>query len=343
MDAFLSPRSETEPSGPNLEYEPVFTALMLAAQPGEERQMGDQVLAAQEPDWRDVITKAEAVLARSHDLRAATILAQAATRTGGFEGLAPVLAYVRGCLEQHWDTCHPQLDPDDDDDPTMRINAVLTLTDQAGLVRALRLAPMTDSATFGRLTLRDLAVAEGEIEQPADMPHKPDAASVAAAFKDSPRERLRARSVALSSIAADLAAIDRVFDDRTPGRGPDLGQLARLTRKALTRINAALGEDAPAASPVETGQGMADGPAPGPRDAPAPGFSGPIASPAQVRTALEAIIGYYDTYEPSSPLPILLRRAHRLVGADFLTILKDLAPDSVDDLRKLGGLADDDD
>lgn len=338
MDEFLQPRSDAEPSGPNLEYEPVFTALMLAAQPTEERQMGDQVLAAEEPDWGDVASKAQAVLDRSHDLRAAAILALARTRQQGFEGLAPVMVYVRGCLEQYWDSCHPQLDPDDDDDPTMRINAVLTLTDTGGLLRAVRLAPLTDSTTFGRLTLRDLAVADGEMEQPADMPRKPDAASVTAAFKDTRKDVLRARAEALRGIAADLAAIDRVFDDRTPGRGPDLAPLARLIRKAHLRAAAALGEEAPA----DPGAGPADGAAVAPSD-PAPAASGPVTSPAQVRAALEELIRYYETYEPSSPLPMLLRRAHRLVGADFLTILKDLAPDSVDDLRKLGGLEDDDD
>jgi type VI secretion system protein ImpA len=339
LDELLQPRSDAEPSGPNLEYEPVFTALMLAARPTEERQMGDQVLASEEPDWRDVAGRAEAVLGQSHDLRVAAVLALARTRHLGFEGLAPVMAYVRGCLEQHWDSCHPQLDADDDDDPTMRINAVLSLTDAGGLMRAVRLSPLTDSATFGRLTLRDLAVADGEIEQPADMPRKPDAASVAAAFKDTRKDVLRARAEALRGIAADLAAIDRVFDDRTPGRGPDLAPLARLIRKAHLRAAAALGEEVPALP----GAGAADNPAAAPAPGAASVASGPVTSPAQVRATLEELIRYYDTYEPSSPLPMLLRRAHRLVGADFLTILKDLAPDSLDDLRKLGGMGDEDD
>lgn len=340
MEDLLLPRSAGEPSGPNLEYDPLFTALMLAAQPSEERQMGNQTIAAEDPDWTAVIDKALAVLALSQDLRAAAALALARTRTAGFEGLAPVSAYIRGCLEQFWETCHPQLDPDDDDDPTMRINAVLGLADPAGLLRAVRLAPLTDSPAFGRLTLRDIAVAEGEMEQPADMPRKPDPATIAAAFKDTRKDTLRARLEALRGIADDLAAIDRVFDDRTPGQGPDLAPLARLVRKAQTRVAAALGEaePAPAAAGSEAAAAASGaGAAPG-----AGGGGGPVTSPAQVRAALEELIRYYETYEPSSPLPMLLRRAHRLVGADFLTILKDLAPDSVDDLRKLGGLGDED-
>lgn len=326
------------PSGPNLEYDALFTGLMLVAQPSEERQMGDQTIAAEDPDWRDVIAKAEAVLKVSHDLRAAVVLATARLRTQGFEGLAPVTGYIRGCLEGFWDTCHPQLDPDDDDDPTMRINAVLGLADP-GMIRAIRLAPLTDSPNFGRLTLRDLAVAEGEIEQPADMARKPDPAMVNAAFKDSKKDVMRPRLEALRAVAEDLAAIDRVFDDRTPGQGPELAPAVRLVRKALGRVSAALGEAEPATA-AETG---AAAPAP---DGAMPAMSvagGPVTSPAQVRSVLEGLIRYYETHEPSSPLPPLLWRVHRLVGADFLTILKELAPDSVDDLRKLGGLKDEDD
>jgi len=340
LDEFLLPRSAGEPSGPNLEYEAVFTSLMLAAQPSEERQMGSQTIAAEEPDWRAVAAKAEAVLKISHDLRAGLAMAMARLRIDGFEGLAPVTGYLRGCLEQYWETCHPQLDADDDNDPTMRINAVLGLVDPAGLLRAIRMAPLTESPAFGRLTLRDIAVADGELEQPADMARKPDQALVGAAFKDTKKDLLRARLEALRKISDDLGAIDRVFDDRTPGQGPDLAPLIRLARKAQTRVAAALGETEPAPDAAPGAEG-------GGADVGAPAglapTGGPITSPAQVRSVLQDLIRYYETYEPSSPLPMLLHRAHRLVGADFLTILKDLAPDSVDDLRKLGGLKDEDD
>lgn len=339
MDEFLLPRSAAEPSGPDLEYDALFTGLMRAAQPGEERQMGDQTIAAVEPEWSKVIEQAQEVLKLSHDLRAGIVLVVAQLRAGGFEAAAPATRYVRGCLEQFWDSCHPQLDADDDDDPTMRINAVLGLADAETMLRAVRQAPLTASPAFGRLTLRDLAVADGEIEQPADMPRKPDQALVAAAFKDTKKDILRARLDALRSVVEDLTAIDRVFDDRTPGRGPDLAPLVRLVRKAMTRVAAALGETA--AAPTE-GASAPDAPA----DMAGPvggGGGGPVTSPAQVRAVLEELMRYYETYEPSSPLPMLLRRAHRLVGADFLTILADLAPDSVDDLRKLGGIKDEDD
>jgi type VI secretion system protein ImpA len=38
----------------------------------------------------------------------------------------------------------------------------------------------------------------------------------------------------------------------------------------------------------------------------------------------------------------LLERAKRLVGADFMTIMKDIAPGGVDELIVVGGITEDD-
>ena len=38
---------------------------------------------------------------------------------------------------------------------------------------------------------------------------------------------------------------------------------------------------------------------------------------------------WFDRYEPSSPVPILIRRANKLINKDFLEVLRDIAPDGV--------------
>ena len=120
----LQPKEEDAPSGANLEYDPAFTDMELAAQPGEETVIGDERTEATDPDYREVAVKATEVLERSHDLRAAVFLADALLQSEGLSGFADVTTFMRGCLEQYWDTCHPELD-EDDGDPIMRINAVI--------------------------------------------------------------------------------------------------------------------------------------------------------------------------------------------------------------------------
>lgn len=342
VSELLEPRPEEGPSGENLEYDPAFVDLELTAQHGEERQEGDKILEAEEPDWSDVLPKALAILERSHDIRAAVYYAEAVLHTEGLTGFAKATAYVRGCLEQHWETCHPQLDEDDDNDPTMRINAVKGLSGAETVIRALRRTALTESRMFGRLSLRMIEIAEGTVAVPEGMTEIPDTSAVAAAFKDTEEEQLSALLAAAISARADIKAIDEVFVSQTPGQGPDLEAVTKCLDRIVRRLSEVVGGEAGA----ETAEG-ADAPAAAEPGAPAGGAGaapappGAINSPTDVANTLDRIIAYYHRAEPSSPLPLLLERAKRLVGADFMAIMRDMAPQGVDNVNLIGGLDDD--
>ncbi|WP_343079630.1 type VI secretion system protein TssA [Ostreiculturibacter nitratireducens] len=342
LEALLRSHGEDAPSGPNLEYDPAFTEMEIAAQRGEERQIGDEILPASDPDYKEVTEKALSVLERSHDLRAAIYQAEAMLQLDGLPGFAEATSYVRRCLEDYWDTCHPQLDADDDNDPTMRINAVLAIADGDRILRGIRRAPLTASRTFGAYSLRDIAVADGDIAASADMEDVADMSSISAAFKDTAEEHLRKLYDAADSALSDIRAITAKFDAETPGQGPDLDSLSRLLGEARSRLSDALGgtEKAP-----EPGSAKAEDTAPAPvsRGGSGGGSVGGINSPVDVQNALDRIIAYYQRAEPSSPVPILLARAKRLVNADFLSIIKDMAPDGVDRVFLIGGIEEEDD
>ncbi|MWD29966.1 type VI secretion system protein TssA [Aquicoccus sp. SCR17] len=344
--AFQRPIDDAHPSGENLEYEMIFTEMELASHYGEEQQMGDHVREAEPPDFAELAEKAEAVLGQSHDIRAAVFLAEAALQREGITGFAGAVGLIRHYLEEYWDSCHPQLD-EDDGDATMRINAVQGLADKERVVRALRRAGLSDSRAFGRVSLRQIDVAEGRIEPRGD--EEPMAQSaVSAAFQDSDPEALAATLEALKAARADAQAIEAAFSEHTPGEGPQLDALTdtlRAMEQAMGRFGAggseeAAGDDGEAASPDMPAANGSDiaGPA-----AAGPAGGGAIRSPEDVTAALDRIMTYYARQEPSSPVPILLGRAKRLVGADFMTIMKDMAHEGVDEVRKIGGLPDDDD
>lgn len=344
--ALLEPRSEDAPSGENLEYDPVFVEMELAAQPGEETQIGDTVTEGSDPEYAEVIEKGLEVLERSHDLRAAVYIGEALLATEGLTGFAKVTTYVKGCLEQHWATCHPELDEDDDDDPTMRINTMRGFCGAPGgesgpspIYRALRRAPLSESRGFGRFSMRDIEIAEGLIQAPEDMANIPDTASVAAAFRDSDESVVAERLEAAKTILDDLKAISAVFDTETPGRGPELDPVIKQAHQIHKTINnyAGGGDAVDAAEDDDAGE---FGDAGGAVSSGAPAGTvavGGLRSPADVANALDRIIEYYQRNEPSSPLPIILKRAKRLVNADFMTIMKDLAPGGIDNVRMVSG------
>lgn len=336
VSKLLEPHGDDEPSGENLEYDPAFVELELAAQPGEERQEGDKIIEAEDPEYAEVIKLAEAILERSHDIRAAVFYAEAALHTMGLPGFAEAVAYVRGCLETHWDSCHPELDEDDDNDPTMRINAVKGLSGADTVLRGLRRAPLTESKMFGAMNMRMIDIAEGNIPAPAGMTDVPDGPAIHAAFQDTDPEVLSGFLAAATAAQDDLKAIDEIFIDKTPGQGPDLEEvqksLGQIVRRLAENVAGEAAEEALDAESGDAGEAAAAGGGGGARGV------GAINSPNDVANALDRIISYYQRVEPSSPLPILLERAKKLVGADFLTIIDELASHGRDQVNTVGGI-----
>ena len=62
-----------------------------------------------------------------------------------------------------------------------------------------------------------------------------------------------------------------------------------------------------------------------------------MTSRADVVRMLDKINQYYQQYEPSSPVPLLLERAKRLVPKNFFEIMEDLAPDGLTQLLVVSG------
>ncbi|MFT7594274.1 MAG: type VI secretion system protein ImpA [Paracoccaceae bacterium] len=343
----LQSKGDDSPSGENLEYDPLFTEMELVGQPGEETQIGDKVTEAEDPDYRELAKTSLAVLEKSHDLRAAIFLSDAVLHTEGLTGFAEATTFIRGCLEQFWDTCHPELDEDDDNDPTMRINAVQGLSGQpdglggpSPVYRSVRRAPLTDSRSFGRLSLREIEIAEGMMAAPAGMDKIPDTATVSAAFQDTDEAHLTELLEAVKTCEENVRAISAVFDVQTPGQGPELDGLIKLLMQVKRRLADYAGAEVESDDDDSTGETAAVG------GAPAVGGGGRsvggINSPSDVSNALDRIVEYYRRNEPSSPIPIIIKRAKRLVNADFLTIMQDMAPQGVDNVHLIGGIEDDD-
>jgi type VI secretion system protein ImpA len=60
-----------------------------------------------------------------------------------------------------------------------------------------------------------------------------------------------------------------------------------------------------------------------------PALSGGVNSRDDVIRAIDAIVDYYKSREPGSPIPVLMKRAKHWVSMDFLEVLDDLVPESM--------------
>ena len=338
-DLLLAPIDDVRPAGPDLEYDPAFTELDQIAMPTPERVMGDSLRAAQEPDWDKVAGAAEALLARTKDLRVAIHWMVARTRRQGLAGWAASLGLIRGLLEKYWDDVHPQLDAEDGNDPTSRANALMPLADPQGALGYFRIATFVQSPRLGRFSLRDLRVATGAITASLPDGTPPTLVDLEACCMDCPDAQLPESAAMLADAHEHAKTIVALLRDKLGTASPDLGRLCGDIEELKKFVDAQLVRRFPERLDIPSSVADIDlAPVDGnPANPAVHGAHGGIAGHDDVIRLIDAICEYYERIEPSSPLPILLKRARRLVGKSFLEVLKDIAPAGLAELQTLSG------
>ena len=328
----LTAVSATSPCGEDMEYDAQFLQLERDAKGQPERSMGDSILPAEPPEWRSIQQQSLDLLQRSKDLRITHFLLQSTLALQGVAGLAEVLTLIDALLRQYWAELHPRLDADDDNDPTVRINALTGLTCETN-IRLLRESILTRSRTFGPVTLRAALNASG-LQSFAD--EQLGNQQLNAAFLDSDPEQLQATRDALSAARAACEAIEQQVNDQVgSAQGVDLSALKQPLKQALQLLNQAVPGTDSSSDPEAVSEDNApsvDAAAPA-----APRPTGDIATRDDVLRSLDKILAYYTRHEPSSPLPVLLNRAKNLVHADFAAIVRNLIPDGMSQFENLRG------
>lgn len=345
VDKLLADVSPDEPCGESLEYDAAYLELMRSAEGKAAQQMGDAVNEGEEPNWREVKAGAIELFGRTKDLGVAMVLLNAAICQDGIEGLRDGLKLVNELLDRHWDGLHPRLDPDDDNDPLERVNLIAALAappnqpgDPRKFQQRLRQAPLATSRRLGTFGLRDILLATGEI-QPAEGQNAPDPGLIDGAFADTDLEELTARGAA----AGEALALSKKLSDWLTSkvgatRACDLDPWIKAVKAVADVLNQQLakrgvGEENEAADGYSSDGGGGGGGGGG-----GPSLSGTIRSREDVLRALDKIIDYYARAEPSSPVPLLVRRAQRLVTMNFIEAISDLSPAAMDQLKVIGGV-----
>jgi type VI secretion system protein ImpA len=349
LDALLKEIEADFPSGPHdLEYDPAFIALEQMAAGTPEKRVGDRVVEERrDPPWREVKAAALALLGRSHDLRIVMALLRTLLHTDGLPGLRDGLELLDSMIERDWATLYPQLDPDDNNDPTQRVNILMTLCDRELLLLSLMDAPLCSSRAMGTFTLRDIHLATGKITVSDEEKEKAaSTATINAAFQDTRAEELTATATA---IAESLECVTRVETFLTELLGSsdaphfaEIRQVLQEMNAAVSRYQISAGETAEDGNePLAKSQSGDPGKSAPPSHSPATLGAKPmeeIANRQDVINLLEKICAYYEQNEPASPVPLLLKRAMRLVEKDFLTIMEDLVPDSLAQIKLISGI-----
>lgn len=343
VDAWIRPlAAEGGPCGLDLHYDNDFLSLNQAAA-GRPKTTFD---AEVPPDWRAVRRQAEALLERTRDLRVALLWLRAVLNIDGFVALPDGLRLLHDLLHDHWDTLHPLPDPDDGD-PYARVNVVAELRDPARVLGDVRRALLFGARGFGDVRVRTVEVALGHL-QPRDDEPAPDKDQLqqllAAAVEQDPGLRTQP-----SDALQQLDRLEQLLDARAASADlPDLKPLRALLKMlaavmpAASAASAAVGDaagttlapDAATAAVVAA----AGAPAAAAPLAAAAGLSGQVRSRADAVRAIDMVCEFLERTEPSSPAPLLLRRARRMIDHNFLQLLKELAPDALNEVARVMGV-----
>jgi type VI secretion system protein ImpA len=351
IDALSRPIDDNEPAGPDLEYSSVAELDRFAAgTPGVIDPKTQELTGAEEPNWRKVAEMATDLLGKTKDLRVAAWLTRAELANRGLTGLADGLKLIATLVETFWETLYPPLDRDEGDDPIERMNVLANLSPDPSqsygsaateaLLRTLRAAPIVESREVGRYTVRDLDYTLGRM-QPPEGQTAPAAGLLIAAWKTGDPAANQEKRDGIAIGLASIQAIIKLFSDHS-GQRPNLDLLQQTLRRVgefyATQDAEAAAEAAAAAGDEEgDGEGSEVGGAGGAGGKPP--RSGGLASRADAVRILQQVAAFLRKAEPSSPAPMFVDRAIKLLQMDFNAIVKELMPDSRDRIEMLGGIS----
>jgi type VI secretion system protein ImpA len=319
LRAWLLPLPGDCPAGPCLEYTTEYAALQARMAAPVEVQYGQFTQRREAPPWRELERECQALLQRSRDITVLVWWLRCRVHNAGALGLAQGLRGMVLVLRAFGEHVHPQALVDGEPDPAMRANALALLCDGEGLLADVRdLVALRAQGEQRRVREieRGLAHSAGSRQALQDL--------LARSWFDGDPER-RALGAARDAFTRLLAWVREDLQHAAP----DLGALEALLEPlaappgpgADARAGAAVAPGPPVTTTVRE---LPDEPRPCTEAGPA---STPLAQwEAGDRAAAQAGIAqaraWFERYEPSSPVAVLLRQAERLVGKRYAEVVQ---------------------
>jgi type VI secretion system protein ImpA len=327
IEKFLEPISAETPCGADLSYDPALQSLENDIKGKPETQFS----SAEEPNWREMQERTVELMGKTKDLRLGVYLSLVLLKTEGMGGFRDGVRVLHSFVEQHWEKVYPLLDPEDPD-PVERANILNSLSMPVGtfqdphrFLERIQEAPLCRSQQLGR------AVTWADVKRSQEGAGDLNAAQIEGLFRESDKESLQATVDAVSQALEHVKGTDAFLTSAISTSAPSFDTLEKLLADMQKFLLPFVGGAAPESTeaPAE-GQGQQ-----------AAGVSvktsGAIGSRQDVVKVLDAICDYYKKNEPSSPVPLVLRRAQRLVDKDFMAIIEDLAAEALPSVRTATG------
>jgi type VI secretion system protein ImpA len=342
------PLAGADPAGENLAYDPLYLEMDTLAAGRPDGQIGDSTVEGRTADWKKLKERCLGLWNKTRDLRAAAYLVVAETACGGLKDCACALKLVLFLVRDMWEGVYPRLDPEDDNDPTERLNILAMLSPEPGafndpimFLSKFRAMPLAPPLPY---TLRDYLISIKELE--AVDGKTVDANLITAEMMGVPLAEIEAQSGAAREIQKTVKAIcaavnEKLSDGYSLGMLSLAGEVNRLCKFYAAYLESYGGGPAVAAAGVPEGEraevAAAGAAAAGvPRDGNLAAYK--PATRADALLLLRKASEYFHREEPNSPIPLLVNRALRVAEMSFIELIEDMMPEALPRGKEILGI-----
>lgn len=356
LDAELRVLSAEAPAGANLEYDPLYLSLEDEASAHGGGALGDEEGAEQGADFKALQQHCATLWEQTRDFRVAVFYTVALTVNQGLTGFNHGLALLNLLSRELWSEAYPQLDPDDDLDPTERLNILSTLSpqntvnDPINFLSHLAQLKLVSKAPY---TLKDLLQAKGTIENKDEI----DLALLTAQVQALGPQAVSAMVDQVEKAIAQLTELENSVNEHLQDTGylqfERLHKILGVWQHFGQEMSAALDAAVGATADAEGGDGVgAEGAAAVNSATAAPAASNAVARSMSVADVvissrkdalllIEKCSAYFKLKEPTSPVPFLLKRAIAMADMDFIQLLGEIDSSARERGKEQFGIKDD--
>lgn len=325
LEELLAPIDGDLPTGEDLDDSDEFEALRTAFEVRFAIDMGlEEIEAGREAppivDWEEQIAIIEGLSAKTKDLFLAASLARCGIAADDMDVVERGLEMMAGLLETFWENAHPQIEGSG---YIMRKGICEQIAGRGAF--AIPLLNLTVLGE-GRMMFKAEQIMQAEAEGPSHDAFAP----IKQALEGWDEEKKTAVVARFQSLIDAIGRVETAMTENADGKEPPsfdttLDYLQSI-KKAYITLAELEAEDEPdeSSEDADTVGGAAQFASSG------PALSGEIRSRDDVLRALRAIETYYDRAEPGHPVKIASKRLAGWVTKDFMEILRDIVPDSVD-------------
>ena len=321
IEKFLQPVSAEQPCGVSLED------TQLLASFDAYRIFGQSTPLANDVDWREIRTHSLEALAQSKDLRLLVHLGAAELRLEGLSAYFDALVIAERWLKDFWEQVYPSVD----EDAILRRNALNGFADGMAALDALRRAPLVANRQLGICSVRDCEIAAGRLTPAENEAAGLNTDQIRAIFSAATPQEIQTLDSGLGRAQDAIKGMSESMSANGGGSEavPDFAPLVSLLAKMRLAVKPYLPVEASPAVGGDAGGDAASG---------GGGGLGTIRTRDDAIRVLDTVAAFFRSSEPSSPVPLFIDRAKRLVAKDFLEVLADLAPDALGEAKRVSGI-----